>query len=502
MKIFVIVFLILNIFANSIFNSFASINSDTVWSYLLFPNMFKNLVYLAPDTFVLHYPISYLLVKLIGWGSATVILDTFLLVIVTSVGWLIFYFYFLRKHMKSLRIIYILPAFLFINFSQTFYQTISIPSLRNIEFSFALILLIYFDSYLLLYKRELLKLCIFLAMFSLFISDPYFIYVFAIPLFLILFIRSRNNSRYWDITGLLFITITANTIIRNLLNKTQYFMLYGVNHAHLVFPNKIISNIDLTIKGLLSIIDSYPKLHITSFLFLILFLLGVYGLWLMFKKGLEDTKHVVLLLLPLCFVFTILAYVSSGQPTDLATSRYLIFIVFILPVGICYAISRFSSKYVKASIALGLAVLSSINFFQMYSTFKSHNNPQQYLENQILIKTIQQYGLFYGYTSYWNAGINTFLSGNKSQFIQVRCVNHRIQPHKWLASKNWFDSGNYVGKTFLMIDYKGSITPEIAECSLKDITNQFGKPAQMVTISYYDKNMSLIIFDYNIASKF
>jgi len=152
-KKIVLALLGLNILVNSVFNSFNVINSDTVWSYLLLPHFFKDMVYLASDTFILHYPISFLLIKFIGLNSTLVFVDTFVLVVLTLVGWLAFYFYFLKKYISVIKLIYILPAFIFINFSQTFYQMISIPSLRNIEFAIALLLLIYFDNLLLLNRR-------------------------------------------------------------------------------------------------------------------------------------------------------------------------------------------------------------------------------------------------------------------------------------------------------------------------------------------------------------
>lgn len=494
MKKVVALLLGLNVLAVSIFNSINTVNSDTVWPYLLFPHFFKNMVYLGPDTFILHYPISYLLARFNGINITTVFVDTGILVFATITGWLIYYFYFLKKYLHAMKIIYFLPAFLFVNFTLPFYQMISIPSERNIEFSAALLLSIYFDNYLLVKSKKLLKLGVFLAMLLLFISDPYFIYVFAIPLLIILFIKSFINSKYKNVTTLMLITIVADTIVRYLINKTGFFTLYGVSNAHLVSPHRIFQNIDLTIKSLLYIFGSYQNFNILSFLNLSFLLLGIYGLWLMFKKGIVT--------LPLCFLFTILAYVLSGQPTDLQTYRYLIFIVFIIPPAICYVISKFSSKYIRTSITIGLIVLSLANFIQMFSTFDSRNIAGQYEKNLLIIKTVQENGLNYGYTSYWNAGINTFLSGSTTQLIQVACVNHQIKAFKWLAAQSWFDSNSYHGKTFLMIDYGGSLTPEIESCNLTDITKQFGKPAKTVAIPYPNENLSLIIFDYDIAKKF
>jgi hypothetical protein len=430
-----------------------------------------------------------------GLTIKTVFLDTLILLVTTLSGWLIFYFYFLKKFLSKFNLIYILPAFLLINFSKVFYQIIGIPSLRNIEFAIALVLLIYFDNYLSLSGKKLLKLGIFLVMLLLFISDPYFIYVFAIPLLLILFVKAFKNSRYWSVAGLLTITIIADTLIRLLLNKTQYFLFSGVSNAHLVYASKIGSNIDLTIKGILNILGSFPSLHTLSFFSIPLFLLGVYGLWQMFRVGLKDKKHISLLMLPLAFVFTILAYITSGQPTDIETCRYLIFIVFLLPFGIAYAISKFSSKHIRALIAFGLILLSLANFIQMKSQFKNRNNVNQYENNLEIIKVVQELGLSYGYTGYWSAGINTFLSGNKTQFIQVACADHRVLPQKWLASNSWFEKGSYSGKTFLM-------TKGLEECSLEDVTKQFGKPTQIFSLPLGDGTTSLMIFDYNIAEKF
>ena len=494
-KKIIFVLLGVNIIVASLFNSFNVVNSDTIWPYLLLPHLFKDLVYLGPDTFILHYPVSWLLVKLVGINTTTVFLDTFLLLVTTLSGWLVFYFYFLKRYLPKLKLIYILPAFLLINFSKVFYQIIGIPSLRNIEFAIALLVLIYFDNYLALSGKKLLKLGVFLVMLLLFISDPYFIYVFALPLVLVLFLKSLGDGKYWGITGLMSLAIVADTVTRNLLNKTQYFFFSGVSNAHIVYFSKIGSNIELTFNGILNILDSYPNLQILSLFSIGLFFLGVYGLRRMFREGLKDKKRVTLLMLPLIFVFTILAYVASGQPTDIETCRYLIFIVFALPFGIVYAISKFSSKYVRRSVALGLIFLSLTNIIQMGLRFNGRNMTNPYEKNQTIIKAAQDLGLSYGYTGYWSAGINTFLSGNKLQFIQVACADHMVLPQKWLASDSWFEEGNYSGKTFLMMSGLGG-------CSLEDVTKQFGKPFKVVSIPSEDETYSLMIFDYNIAEKF
>jgi hypothetical protein len=500
MKRFIAIFLGLNLLLCSLFNSVFTFDSDVVWPYLLLPHFFKDKVYLGPDTFFLHYPSSYLLTKILGLSNATVFLDSFVLIFIMAVAWLVFYFYFLRKYLTNLGAISILPAFLFINFSKTFFQAARIPSLRNIEFSFALLLSIYFDNYLSVHRKKLLKLGIFLLVLLLFISDPYFIYVFAVPLLLVLLIKTWTNSKYVNAAGFLIAVIVTNTLVRNLINKTNVFMIYGVSNAHIVYPSKIISNIDLTVKSVLKILDSYPNFQLLSFLSLPIFLLGVYGLWIMFKKGLADKKNIIQLLLPLCFVFTILVYIASGQPTDIETYRYLIFIVFIIPFGICFALSKLS-KYIRISIALGIIVLSLANLVQMSSAFKDQNQPQ-FENNRLIIQAAQQNNLYYGYTSYWNAGINTFLSGNTTKFVQVACVNGRIQPFRWLASESWFAKDGFKGKTFLMIDYRASLTPELKNCSLSDVTKQFGKPAQIILVEYKSGSASLMIFDYNIAEKF
>lgn len=71
--------------------------------------------------------------------------------------------------------------------------------------------------------------------------------------------------------------------------------------------------------------------------------------------------------------------------------------------------------------------------------------------DQQLTAFLKQHGLRYGYSSFWNAGRSTVLSGGDVRVRQVTMERGLPVPMRNLASNRWFDAAAWRGETFLML---------------------------------------------------
>ena len=110
--------------------------------------------------------------------------------------------------------------------------------------------------------------------------------------------------------------------------------------------------------------------------------------------------------------------------------------------------------------------------------------------NQQLANFLQQQGLRYGYSSFWNAGRSTVLSGGDVRVRQVTMERGLPVPMRNLASNRWFDAAAWRGETFLML--------RDSELSLLDqpvLASYAGKPRML---RYGD--MNVLVYPTNLAA--
>ena len=332
------------------------------------------------------------------------------------------------------------------------------------------------------------------------VSDESLLFIYAFPLLIVLATKVFRSREYVKATLLLFITLIAYPLILEFLQTTPYFHIQAANTS-VATGQRLMKNFFLTVHGIISYLPGLPvQWSIFSVIELGFFFVGVYGLFLLFKAYYKK-NNILPSLLILCFIFTLAAYLFSTQPSDLTTSRYLIFIFFLLPLGICYCISKLSKNLLSLGFCVCLIICSLVNFIYINFTFYQIGKSQPYQQNNIIINTVQKYGLNYGYTSYWNAAINTYLSGNKIKFRQILCTHHYVYPYFWLSSDRWYEVNKEITKNFILIDFTGNLTPELKGCSLSDITRQFGKPDKIESILTNKGNFSLLLYNHNIASE-
>jgi hypothetical protein len=511
----IIILFIVNLLLNIFFVALGvshSLNSDFVANFLTYHDTFRGLIYLPTDNYLYQYLYYLPILKIFGFTPLTTFFTNLIDTIFCFLFFILFYAKFTnKKEERTNRIIplltFILPLFLLINQSMLFFVNLSRPFNRTMGLG-----LVFAFLYFLNLKKKVnffwLALA-FVLLVSLFLGDPLFVYVFALPLILAYLITSfrSNLERKFGLKIILFLTIAiiASIGLKYLLNKSGYFIIYG-NDANFVSLDGLGYNLKIFTECFLKLFNSFffggkviAKSTILYLSNLLLLISGIYGLYLLFKKELAK-NNALGIFIPLSFILTIFAFVFSNKPSGDVTVRFLLILPFLFVIGLFTFISEVVAKKKKYLIAfllfMSFAVL--LNVYSLRSIYRYQPTKSAYETNYQLFNFMKKEGLEYGYAIYWQASLYTFLSEDKIKIRQVDCIENRILPFPWIASEDFFKPESFTGKTFLIVDNNNGY----GNCSYKEITDQFGFPEKKLKFESNGQKINLIVFDYNIASKF
>lgn len=212
----------------------------------------------------------------------------------------------------------------------------------------------------------------------------------------------------------------------------------------------------------------------------------------------DSCKFMVLFSLTSTFIYLIVAFFTGAAIIE---DRYLIpvynnNILLFAAVGgfIC---QRYFKRYVYLGIfcVLFYVLLSNLVYFyyqkdsfvdQKFGTFA------QGIEG--VTDFLEKKGLKYGYATFFNAEEYTVLSNNKVKVRGIRFDNEQIMPYNWLTSDHFYEPDYYIGTSFLLLtddELKRYLPNGISRLNL-------GNPIE--TLKF--KNFIILVYDYNISSKF
>ena len=146
-------------------------------------------------------------------------------------------------------------------------------------------------------------------------------------------------------------------------------------------------------------------------------------------------------------------------------------------------VSRVSVILFIPTIAVGLMNLQS-----MYST-----KSDVYKENDLfeLTEVLEDYGLEYGYATFWNCNSITVISGDKLKVREVTIDDNGINKRSYQSSKKWFEDMKDKDEYFILAgNYENSIItgsfPEYRE-----------KASQIYDTKINDNIYHIYVYDYN-----
>lgn len=107
-----------------------------------------------------------------------------------------------------------------------------------------------------------------------------------------------------------------------------------------------------------------------------------------------------------------------------------------------------------------------------------------------LVAFLQQNGLRYGYSTFWNAGKLTVLSAHGVRIRQVNFEHGLPMPMRKLSSNRWYDPDYFHGETFLLLQDN-----ELQSADLPLLAQRLGEPVR--TLRFED--WTVIVYRRNIA---
>lgn len=286
--------------------------------------------------------------------------------------------------------------------------------------------------------------------------------------------------------------------------------ILGAANARWLSYELVLRNITLTLKGVYAQLGGLPLADASLFSrdgFYAGMRFGVASLAIFLApialRRAVNNGNKGLQLLALFAVFSLLLalllQITTSIPDmsdPIQSSRYLVPGVMLCLIVLLMAEMKWSRPPILLMIvtAVTVALVSSAYSTYRLSTLNSEKilaQPGQFNpDREKLIALLAEKKLQYGYATYWNAGVLSVISNEKSKVRQIQIQNGLPMPMRHLSSNRWYQSSSWQGKTFLLLQEN--------EATLVD----WKKMAQlgMTPVAQYKSSGFLIfVFEENIA---
>lgn len=449
------------------------------------------------DTFILKAPLYLLLGQLTHNGRSVLLLTGLILNVVGFSLFVVSLRYFVVR-MGGTREHLVLPLVWLSSLGTYFSYILSNPNLRNIEiglaFAFLMLMAKYLDGELAMGATRLV-LCLFA--FGLFLyNDPYFLYLVVVPLVVmvgIILMRDGSSPRAIRVGVFLVAGVLVFKVV-DVLARAAGFQAYGGDVAFISL-SELGPHVELLIEGILTLFraDFFSK-RLIGFgsVHALLSLAVILALVVFPFQARRVREHGVpwrwfFGLLP---AFVAVVFVFSNQTVDAGSTRFLVMVPFLTVLIVALALRATNPR----ARWLGAAVLLLAASSNLIASSRSFSRPpaSPNAANYIAIDAARKSGLNKGYAGYWSSNINTYLSGDRIDFIQVECAAPpRLRPFRWLSDDAILEKP--ASRSFYLYE---ADTFSIA-CSRDDVIRQFGEPAEVRSI---DAKTELMVFDHDLAA--
>lgn len=294
-----------------------------------------------------------------------------------------------------------------------------------------------------------------------------------------------------------FVTLRLHIHLRNDATAFHY-----VDYQH------IQSNIGLFFQGFLAYSDALPDVNmgpmslygvVTAYrLFWFAFVLCLpFVLLLRRYNFLNPHFKFVTIYYVLTFLMTLYIYIFSSLPIGVATFRYFSIPCVVAIVLIGYIATelrlRCGTRAFCWLVAACLPLYTGI-FYDLWLPYfhgagpNHHENVKQPLADYLVTHDLQ-----YGYATYWNAGVLTILSQERTHVNAIQLGgNPPIQPFRWLTSAYAYSPEAFVGPTFLLLTNE-----EYAGLNTRHLEAYLGTPQSEDSVLGYH----IIKYNFNIAAR-
>lgn len=280
-----------------------------------------------------------------------------------------------------------------------------------------------------------LVMLVFLSVFSdtlilVWVIVPY------IVAYLVLFRRERGGMDF--VVGAVAITSVIAYTLKTLFMSDWIPSDYTVNTL-----SDIILNLPLFFKavflflnqGFFSLLENAASVSLEDVLLLVLFsgvvLLCIQSWW----SGLNSItpeKRLFYAVLLLSVLLMAAAFLVSGYVHHITAARYLTFTAFVLLMLV--AVSCPVTEKACAFLILVLLIVSAASGSMYISTMNTSPNEREYA----LITYLKSQNLTFGYGTYWNSNVISYLSGEEVTVRSVYIAPDDLLPDRLNSCDRWF----------------------------------------------------------------
>jgi hypothetical protein len=228
-----------------------------------------------------------------------------------------------------------------------------------------------------------------------------------------------------------------NWVVQNVLTRRETPDIISVN-----LPLYFRSLAAVLNQGLIAAADGLKGFGVLEALSLVVF---VGALAYAAKNAVEDRPKRFfygVLLISALVMFAL--YLVSDYTIDESSARYLT--LTALTVFMLIAISYKNGNKLYGALALALLLVSAIYGYTYVSGLDGRPNAQEYG----LISFLKENNLTFGYGTYWDSNIFTYLSGEDVTVRATFFYRDDMRPNVWLACERWYKSTP--ARSFILVD--------------------------------------------------
>lgn len=471
------------------------------------------------DNFIINMPLLALFGLFFHPGRTLLFIEAACFAIINFILFYIAALYFLRKCKVQISFATLMPLLWLASFGYNFALLYMNTNWRDFEVGLSFI---YFMLAVKLYYGEvnpfkswtskLVTLCITAAAGVLMYSDPYFLYLTALPIalmFLALFaLKKVGKEKVLLVVGGLIFGVVIVRVMKTLMAHFGLFTPHGSAVSLISFSNttKEIANSLSELSTIFGANISGERLVslpvIAALLNLILIFavaIWVVVLLIVHFKDAEAARRKLpspLLLITIFFgALFALVFVANVLSTQ-DDYRYFVLSIFLVGVLTSLCIGTLKRRgtffFVLIWLATCVNIATAVFAYTPLQAADAANNVANSANFQ-LIDAMKQQGLTKGYTNYWDGNINTFLSNGSISFLPVTCADNAItQPLYLLVDTAQFNRP--ASRSFYMIDPNLTQPPT---CSERQVIAQFGQPQQVL----YVTGKKVLVYNYDIGSR-
>ena len=152
----------------------------------------------------------------------------------------------------------------------------------------------------------------------------------------------------------------------------------------------------------------------------------------------------------------------------------------------------------RAGPAIALLALAAVGATGLYA-YKVEHSPGYFPRDGIvehnlygkIARYLQQQGLQRGYSTFWNAGTITVLSGQHLQQRPITLERGLPMPVRHLSSARWYQGGDWQGETYLMFNYE-----EAKAVNWEELARYIGQPSRILDYA----GCKIYVYPHNIAA--